>query len=91
VVARNKSSEREFLAGREHCGNRPATIRKDREGLGRPTIFPMPAVVARVIFGEMAGALLLGSARVQPTRLEGSGYRFHFPDLETTLRHLLLK
>ena len=59
--------------------------------LGRPTVFPMSAVVARVIFGEMAEALLLGSARVQPTRLEGSGYRFHFHDLETTLRHLLLK
>ena len=59
--------------------------------LGRPTIFPMPAVVARVIFGEMAGALLLASARVQPIRLESSGYRFRFPDLETTLRQLVLK
>jgi uncharacterized protein len=43
-----------------------------------------------VIFGEMAEALLLGSARVQPTRLGGSGYRFRFPDLATTLRHLVL-
>ena len=59
--------------------------------LGRPTVLPMPAVMARVIFGEMAKALLLGSTRVQPTRLEGSGYRFRFPDLEATLRHLVLK
>lgn len=37
--------------------------------LGRPTIFPMPAVVARVVFSEMAEALLLCSARVQSIRL----------------------
>ena len=59
--------------------------------LGRPTVFPMPGLVARAVFGEMADALLLGSARVQPIRLEGSGYRFHFPGLETALRHLVLK
>jgi len=59
--------------------------------LGRPTVFPMPAMAARVVFGEMAEALLLGSARVQPIRLEGSGYRFRFPVLETTLRHMVLK
>jgi len=59
--------------------------------LRRPTVFPMPAVVARAVFGEMAEALLLGSARVQPIRLEGSGYRFRFPGLEMALRHLVLK
>lgn len=59
--------------------------------LKRPTIFPMPAVVARTVFGEMAEALLLGSARVQPIRLEGSGYRFRFPSIETALRYLVLK
>lgn len=57
----------------------------------RPTVFPMPGLVARVVFGEMADALLLGSARVQPIRLEGSGYQFRFPGLETTLRQLVLK
>jgi uncharacterized protein len=59
--------------------------------LRRPTIFPMPGLAARVVFGEMAEALLLASARVQPIRLEGSGYRFRFPALETALRHLVLK
>ena len=59
--------------------------------LGRPTVLPMPAVMARVIFGEMAKALLLGSTRVQPTRLEGSGYAFRFPNLATSLEHLVLK
>jgi uncharacterized protein len=37
----------------------------------------------------MADALLLAGARVMPARLQASGYRFRFPDLESALRHLL--
>lgn len=59
--------------------------------LGRPTILPMPAFAARVVFGEMADALLLASQRVEPARLRASGYRFRFPELEGALRHLLGK
>lgn len=57
--------------------------------LGRPTALPMPAMAARLVFGEMADALLLCSARVQPIRLEGDLYRFRFSELEPALRHLL--
>ncbi len=57
--------------------------------LGRPTLFPMPALAARLAFGEVADALLLASQRVEPARLLASGYRFRFPDLEPALRHLL--
>jgi uncharacterized protein (TIGR01777 family) len=57
--------------------------------VGRPTIFPMPAFAARIAFGEMADALLLASARVVPDALRASGYRFHHPDIESALRHLL--
>jgi uncharacterized protein (TIGR01777 family) len=57
--------------------------------LGRPTIFPMPAFAARLLFGEMADELLLASARVQPAKLVASGYAFRYPDLEAALRHLL--
>ncbi len=57
--------------------------------LRRPALAPMPAVMARLAFGELADALLLASARVVPTRLEGSGYRFRYPALEGALRHLL--
>jgi hypothetical protein len=57
--------------------------------LGRPTIVPAPAFVLRLAFGEMADAALLSSTRVRPARLESSGYRFRFPDLEGALRHLL--
>ena len=59
--------------------------------LGRPTVFPMPAFAARLLFGEMADALLLSSARVEPAALIQSGYTFQWPDLESALRHLLNK
>ncbi len=57
--------------------------------LSRPALFPLPALAARLAFGEMADALLLSSARVVPSRLQASGYRFRYPELESALRHLL--
>ncbi len=57
--------------------------------LSRPAVLPIPSVAARLAFGEMADALLLASARVVPTRLQASGYRFQYPELESALRHLL--
>jgi hypothetical protein len=57
--------------------------------LGRPTILPMPAFAARLVFGEMADAILLSSARVEPRRLAQTGYRFHHEQLEPALRELL--
>jgi hypothetical protein len=57
--------------------------------LRRPTIIPMPAVAARLAFGEMADELLLASTRVVPRRLRETGYAFREPDLEAALRHLL--
>jgi uncharacterized protein (TIGR01777 family) len=59
--------------------------------LKRPTLLPMPAFAARLAFGEMADALLLSSARVEPKRLLTSNYRFRFPDLDEALKHLLHK
>lgn len=57
--------------------------------LRRPTLIPMPALLARAALGEMANDLLLGSARVMPNRLSESGYKFRFPTLEPALRHLI--
>jgi uncharacterized protein (TIGR01777 family) len=57
--------------------------------LGRPTVFPLPAFAARLMFGEMADELLLASARIQPIKLLASGYQFRYPELEDALRHLL--
>ena len=57
--------------------------------LRRPTILPMPAFAARLIFGEMADALLLTSTRVDPAVLRATTFEFEYPDLELALRHVL--
>jgi len=59
--------------------------------LSRPTIFPIPAFGVRLVFGEMADALLLSSQRVKPAHLTQAGYRFQFSDLDAALRHVLHK
>lgn len=57
--------------------------------LRRPTIFPLPGLAARLMFGEMADALLLGSQRVLPARLQQAGYKFTQATLESALRAIL--
>ena len=57
--------------------------------LSRPTLFPMPAFAARLVFGEMADALLLSGQRVEPSVLKGKGYKFRWSTLESALRHIL--
>jgi uncharacterized protein (TIGR01777 family) len=73
----------------------PVTNREFTKTLGRvlgwPTLFPVPALGARLAFGEMANELLLASTLVQPARLLASGYPFRYPELGGALRHLLGK
>lgn len=57
--------------------------------LARPTVFPLPAFAARLALGEMADALLLSSARVEPAKLIASRFVFKHRELEPTLRYLL--
>lgn len=55
----------------------------------RPTVFPMPAFVAKALFGEMAEAVLLASGRARPDRLLQEGFEFKHPSLEPALRDIL--
>jgi hypothetical protein len=57
--------------------------------LRRPTVFPLPAAVARLAFGEMADELLLASARAEPRKLLASGYAFRRPEIGAALRALV--
>jgi hypothetical protein len=57
--------------------------------LDRPALVSVPALALRLAFGEMADAAVLASARVLPARLQESGYRFRYPDLEGAFRYLL--
>jgi len=57
--------------------------------LGRPTVFPLPAFMAKLALGEMAEDLLLASIRVTPSRLTESGFRFTHPELNAALAAVL--
>lgn len=54
------------------------------KALGRPSIFPMPAAVLKLLMGEAADMLLTGQ-RVIPQRLTKSGFVFKFPTLSGAL------
>jgi uncharacterized protein (TIGR01777 family) len=53
--------------------------------LGRPTLFPVPAPLLRLVLGEFAGELL-ASQRVDAGRILAAGYRFRYPELEDALQ-----
>lgn len=57
--------------------------------LSRPAVFPVPAFVAKLAFGQMAEEVLLASQRVEPTKLIASGYPFQYCDLRKALRAVL--
>jgi uncharacterized protein (TIGR01777 family) len=57
--------------------------------LGRPLWLPhIPPLVLKIVLGELAEAVLTGS-NVSSQKIEASGYRFLFPDVETALKDLL--
>jgi hypothetical protein len=59
--------------------------------LRRPALFPLPVFAVRLFFGQMGEELLLASARVLPTKLEASGYKFRYPELKLALVDILRK
>ncbi len=71
----------------------PCTNRDFASVLGevvrRPALIPAPAFLLRAVMGEMADSLLLTSARVAPTRLAESNYKYRFTDLGEALRYYL--
>ena len=56
--------------------------------LGRPTILPAPAFALKTVLGEFSSEVL-GSARVVPAVLEGSGFVFQDPTIESAIRTAL--
>jgi uncharacterized protein len=70
----------------------PVTNRQFARTLGkvmrRPSFFPVPAFMIRLLFGEMSTIVLEGQ-NVSSQRLGNLGFRFSFPDAEAALRDLL--
>ena len=55
------------------------------QAIKRPTVFPVPAFMVKLLFGEMGQTLLLEGNRVMPKRLLDSGYAFKYSDLNIAL------
>ncbi len=47
----------------------------------------MPALLARLVMGEIGEEFLLASRRLQPAKLLAAGYPFRFPELADALRY----
>ncbi len=58
--------------------------------LHRPTIFPLPSLVVKLVFGEMGREILLSSQRAIPSHLP-RGFLFTHETLEDALRSELTK
>ena len=81
------------LQGPVNAVPNPVTAREYTETLNRilnrPTVFPLPAPLARMVLGDFADEMLLASIRADSSKLREAGYEFRYPDLEGALRHLL--
>lgn len=56
--------------------------------LNRPAIFPVPAIVLKLLLGEMSG-LLLGGQKVLPERLIEQEFSFQYKSLDSALKTIL--
>lgn len=88
LIAHNSLQGPVNLVAPNAVSNREFTKTLGR-ALHRPTIFSLPAFVARMAFGEMADELLLASTRVLPKKLIDSGYQFLHPELEEAFEQML--
>jgi len=57
--------------------------------VSRPALFPMPAFAARLAFGEMADAILLGGQKVAPSRLKAAGFQWQHPFIGEALNKIV--
>lgn len=57
--------------------------------LHRPSLFPLPGFIVKILFGEMGRVLLLSGQRVYPARLLEAGFEFRHPHLQEALTSLV--
>ena len=56
--------------------------------LHRPTLFPLPEFILKLIYGE-AASVLTGSKEIYPRALLQNGFSFKYSTIEESLKHLL--
>ena len=57
--------------------------------LHRPTVFPLPGAVVRVLFGQMGTETILADLGVYPKRLQDIGFEWQHPTLDMALTSAL--
>ncbi|CAA7387031.1 TIGR01777 family oxidoreductase [Chryseobacterium fistulae] len=74
----------------QHTTNKNLT-QKIADIIHKPLFLPnIPSFILKLIFGELANALLEGS-RASSEKIQRMGFEFEFPDLEKALKNLLKK
>ncbi|MDR6548875.1 TIGR01777 family oxidoreductase [Paenibacillus qinlingensis] len=64
--------------------------REMAKAMRRPNLFPVPAFLMKLIFGELS-VLLLEGQKVIPRVLQENGFEWHFPEVAGALRDLVKK
>ncbi len=71
----------------------PVTNKEFTKTLGmtlkRPTIFPMPAIVVKLLMGKMGEELLLAGKKITPKKVLNAGYKFTYKTLEEALTNIV--
>ncbi len=80
------SSANGIAIGCHGSANSP-TAASSTKALGEKPGGIMPALLARLLPGEMGEGFLLVSRGVHPAKLLATGYQFRFPELEQAMRH----
>lgn len=57
--------------------------------LHRPAVIPLPAAIVKLLFGEMADALLLGSSKIYSREIQRLGIELQHPSLSTAFTSTL--
>lgn len=86
--------ENETLSGPVNAASpNPVTNKAFTKTLGkvlqRPTVFPLPAFLVKLLLGQMGEELLLASQRVSTEKIMSAGFSFQTPELEQALQHIL--
>lgn len=99
ISLRDEVRALQFLAGREDLSGavnlvapQPSTNAEITAAmgrvLGRPTLFPVPALALKTVLGEFSSEVL-GSIRVLPTVLEQNGFTWLDPTISSAVRAAL--
>jgi uncharacterized protein (TIGR01777 family) len=71
----------------------PVTNARFVKALGRavhrPTVFPLPEIAVRSLFGEMGEEVLLAGQRALPAKLVDAGFQFAYAELDAALAEAL--